>query len=266
MRKSNKTKCPTVGEFYKKGYLILQNALSKDIISNIKLTFNFSKWSKEKSMIFEEDGVTPRSLFGLHKLDFTLIKSLIKKDILALCKKILDDECYIYQSHINYKRNSGGGEYWWHSDFTFWHSEGGMRAPNALSLVFFLDKVNKSNGPLEVIPGSHHFTYTNKLSRKFDNTNIRHDRSTIYSEDDYAEEGLISMKDIKKMKTKPVKLFGNAGDMIIMDANLWHYSSKNKSIKDRMFLFIVLNSFSNQSVHYTRPDYLVETNPQASKI
>ena len=231
-KKKNNVQCPITREFYQKDYLVLQNVLSQNIISTIKLAFEFSKWSKEKGMVFEEDSVTARSLFGLHKLRPRLIRSLIKSDLLILSKKLLDDDCYIYQSHINYKRGSRGGEYWWHSDFTFWHFEDGMPEPKALSLVFFLDKVDKNNGALEIIPESHRFIYTDRLSRRDDNanTNIQHARAA-YSEEDYTSEGLIMRQDIDRMKNKPLRICGHSGDMVIMDANLWHYSPKNKSTK-----------------------------------
>ena len=263
----NNIQCSITREFYQKGYLVLQNILPENVISKIKQSFHFSKWSKEKGMVFEEDGVTARSLFGLHKLHPQLIKNLVKSDLLILSKKLLNGECYIYQSHINYKRGFKGGEHWWHSDFTFWHFEDGMPDPRAISLVFFLDEANKNNGTLEIIPESHQFTYTDRLSRKDDNANIniRHNRST-YSEDDYSSEGLIIRQDIDKMKHKPFRICAHSGDMLIMDANLWHYSPANKSAQDRMVLFIILNSLDNQPVHYTRPEYLVERNPETFKL
>ena len=254
-------------EFHKKGYLFLKNILSSDVVSDIKCTFDCKKWLKNKGMIFEEDGVTARSLFGLHQLYPDLIKSLITDDLLILSKKILNDDFYIYQSHINYKKHSSGGEYWWHSDFTFWHLEDGMNDPEAISLVFFLDEATEDNGAMEVIPESHQFTYTDRLIRKNDNANvnIRHNRST-YSEDDYKSEGLVMELYINKMKNKPIQICGCSGDMMIMDANLWHYSPENKSARDRRFLFIILNSFSNQPVYYTRPEYLVERKPEILKL
>ena len=266
-KNKNNIQDPIVKEFSERGYLVLKNILPLDVVSDVKYTFDSKKWLKNKGMVFEEDGVTARSLFGLHQLCPDLIKSLIKDDLLILSKKILNDDFYIYQSHINYKKPSGGGEYWWHSDFAFWHFEDGMCEPEALSLVFFLDEATKSNGALEIIPESHRFTYTDRLSRKNDNanTNIRHNRST-YSEDDYKSEGLVMKQYINKMKNKPVRICGHSGDMMIMDANLWHYSPENKSATDRRFLFIILNAFSNQPVHYTRPGYLVERNPKTIKL
>ena len=248
-------------EFHSKGYIVLKKVLSLKLISEIKSAFDSSKWLEEKSMIFEENGVTPRSLFNVHNLQPTLIRNLIKGRFADLSKEILKDNVYIYQSHINYKKGQTGGEYWWHSDWTFWHFEDGMSEPEALSLIFFLDDVNASNGAMEIIPGSHHFTYTKSLSRKSDNVNIniRHNRF-IYTEKDYSDEGLLMKKNLKQMKHKPLVIEGLPGDLFIMDANLWHYSSANKTTQDRRMLFIILNSFHNQPLHVTRPHYLVERN------
>ena len=105
----NDIQCPVVREFHQKGYLTLKGILSSDVLSNIKYTFDFTKWLKNRGMIFESDGVTARSLFGIHKLRPKLIKELIKSDLLSLCKKLLNNDCYIYQSHINYKKRYEGG-------------------------------------------------------------------------------------------------------------------------------------------------------------
>ena len=142
-----------------------------------------------------------------------------------------------------------------------------MYEPSALSLVFFLDEADENNGAIEVIPGSHHFSYTDNLSRKNNkaNINVRHNRFT-YPEDDYLSEGLIVKQYIDKMKNEPIRICGQPGDMFIMDANLWHYSPENKSDRDRRFLFIILNSFNNQPVRYTRPEYLVEREPKIFKL
>lgn len=267
VRKSKRKKSsPLLQEFFNNGYIFLKNEISKEIVQNIKSTFNSSKWLKEKSMVFEEDGITPRSLFNIHNLQPNLIKKLVKDKLIA--KKILGNSIYIYQSHINYKKPyQKGGEYWWHSDWTFWHLEDGMLEPEALSLIFFLDDVNSYNGAMQVIPGSHQFTYTNKLNRKSSsaNINIRHNYSSS-NEEECSSEGLLNKKDLKEIKHKPLTIKGSSGDLLIMDANLWHYSPENQSDKDRKLLFIILNSINNQPKHISRPDYLVERNAETFKI
>lgn len=263
-----KTASLITNEFYDKGYMFFTSILSPDIISNLKNTFDPLKWLKEESIIFEKDEETPRSLFNIHNLQPDLIRSLIKDKCVTLGKEWLNNEMYIYQSHINYKKGQQiGGEYWWHSDWTFWHFEDGMLEPDALSLIFFLDHANVRNGAMKLIPGSHDFTYTDKLSRKSDNVNvnIRHNQSA-YTVSDYSDEGLLMEKDIQQMKNKPLSIEGRPGDLLIMDANLWHYSPKNETNEDRKLLFLVLNSFNNQPVHLTRPHYLVERNVEKFKL
>ena len=55
----------------------------------------------------------------------------------------------------------------------------------------------------------------------------------------------ITRQETDRTKNKPLRICSHSEDMVIMNANLWRYSPENKSAKDRMFLFIILNSFSN---------------------
>lgn len=247
-------------QYYTNGYLLFKQKLTQHMIKTLTTVFSSKKWTNQKSMIFEKDGLTPRSLFNIHNLQPSLIKTLIEGELTGLCKKLVDDDIYIYQSHINYKKGGvKGGEYWWHSDWIFWHFEDGMKEPLAVSLIFFLDSTNEFNGVLQVIPGSHFFIYTDQLSRKTrdPNINIRHNLS-VDEKQNYASEGLLTKEDLDKMGVQPIMVKAEPGDVLIMDANLWHYSSENKSSKERKALFVVLNSLKNRPEHIYRPDYLVE--------
>ena len=252
---------PLIEEYHKKGYLLLRSKISQNTIKEARSALIAEKWMDQESMIFEKDGQTPRSLYNIHNLQPLLIQKFLNIELVSLNQQLVGDKIYIYQSHINYKKGgyTGGGEFWWHSDFVFWYFETGMRYPSAISLIFFLDEANESNGALQVIPGSHLYSYTQQLSRKEKDIkyNIRHNLS-VEQEEEYAKEGLLSKKDLKEIGTKPIMLKGKPGDVLLMDANLWHYSPENKSSQDRRKLFIIINALNNQPTINKRPYYLME--------
>lgn len=61
----------------------------------------------------------------------------------------------IHQTKINSKYAMAGDWWEWHRDYTFWKKDDDMPEPNVLTAMIFLNNVNKFNGPMLFIPGSH---------------------------------------------------------------------------------------------------------------
>lgn len=164
----------------------------------------------------------------------------------SVAEYILGSRIRVYQSHINFKRAFTGGDFAWHSDFTFWHYDDGMRIPRALSVMVFLDDVTAANGPLMVIPGSHRTWFPRDWSKRPENVSeaLLHD-----SREGEIEYGLYRTHELQMLtvdRNMPVvPITGKAGDVVFMDGNLVHASGPNLSDKDRRIAFVVLNSEEN---------------------
>ena len=159
-------------------------------------------------------------------------------------KDIIGTDVYTHQVHFNYKSANIGGEYAWHSDYTFWQAHDGMPQPNALSLLFLLDDMTLENGPLEVLPGSENFL----VEKKTNTWTIKHDANET---DGMITENMVSMTGLQRHT-----VLGEAGDVYVMHANMWHTSGRNTSSKDRNVLFICYNSVDNKTTKTDRPDYI----------
>ncbi|MEK8173406.1 phytanoyl-CoA dioxygenase family protein [Streptomyces sp. M19] len=76
--------------------------------------------------------------------------------LLHLARHVLGGDVYVHQFKINAKAAMRGEVWEWHQDSYFWQREDGMPDPLALNIVIHLDEANEFNGPLFLIPGSHH--------------------------------------------------------------------------------------------------------------
>ena len=64
---------------------------------------------------------------------------------------------YIHQSRLNPKAAFHGGPWDWHQDYATWSNRDGLREPRAFMVAILLDEANAANGPLMLVPGSHHY-------------------------------------------------------------------------------------------------------------
>ena len=92
----------------------------------------------------------------MHELSQEFSRLTRDPRILGIVRQLLGSEVYIHQSRINDKIGFESAGFDWHSDFETWHAEDGMPAMRAVSVSLMLTDNNEFNGPLMLIPGSHH--------------------------------------------------------------------------------------------------------------
>lgn len=199
----------------------------------------------DDTVIYEDNG-TVRSIFAPHWNSKIINNFIYNNKALEYVKSVLGNEIYVHQCHINYKQAQTGGEYAWHSDYTYWYNLDGMLRPDAISVLFLLDDMTNDNGPLMVLPNSEKWTVP-----KIDDTTwtIKHSSSE--------SQGIVSENDITRQHIKPVQLSGNAGDVLTMHANTLHYSGANTSLHSRNVLFVCYNRLDNKITKNNRPDHIV---------
>jgi len=222
--------------------LILGYEIIKNIFNPEPLITASEKLIKQKkdSYIYENDG-SIRSVFSPHWYNTDVEEFVYKNPAIPRIKELIADEIYVHQVHFNYKLAGVGGEYAWHSDYTYWHHYDGMPKPNAISALYLLDDMTEENGPLEVIQESHLDPVGEPPNG---NWTIKHNSAEIPDN--------IPSKNAYKRHTVTAK----AGDIILMHANLKHASNANKSHKNRKVLFICYNSLKNATTEALRPGYI----------
>jgi len=242
------------------GFILLKNILSPALIETLRSEVDLLRKGSYESIIRERDETTVRSIFDAHNLNQMISSQVVKNDqLLDIAEQILGSGLYVHQCHVNFKR-PGGGEFFWHSDFTFWYWEDGMPEPRVISIFVFLDPARTETGPLCVVPGSHKYITHPEWYRNVDDHNqaVRHDLVA-----NAKQNGLVDFETLKKLsKESPIEtVWGDPGDILIMDGNLVHASGPNFGVDERRVLLLILNNVNNKigepnSGGHPRPHYI----------
>jgi ectoine hydroxylase len=204
-------------------------------------------------------GPVVRSLFRVHQTSSRLRQICQQERIVGIARQILGSDVYLHQSRINFKPALDGKEFFWHSDFETWHIEDGMPRMRAVSLSLNLTENHEFNGPLMVIPGSHHH-----YVRCVGHTPENHFQQSLQKQqygvpDREALEMLVEQGGITAPK-------GSPGSGLFFECNLMHGSNGNMSPQPRVNLFLVFNSLENPlrepfGSMPPRPEFLGERHP-----
>lgn len=192
-----------------------------------------------KEVIAEPGSGEVRSIFNVHRLNEIFANLVRDPRVLNVAREILGSEVYIHQSRINYKPGFTGKEFYWHSDFETWHSEDGMPSMRALSCSILLTDNSDCNGPLMLIPGSHHHYVSCMGETPDENYKTSLKKQDVGVPDQILLRYLADMGGIKSCA-------GKAGSVVFFDCNTMHGSNGNITPYPRSNVFFVYNSIANQ--------------------
>lgn len=255
-----------VERYEKQGFVLIQELIKKSTLSDLQREAERIAMSDHsEARILERDGKTVRSVFNVHSTSEFISQHIVNNELtLDIAEQLLGEKLYVHQCHINFKRPHTGGEYFWHSDFTFWHWEDGMRDPRAVSILIFLDDQKVETGPLCVVPGSHMWITHDKWERKVKDhgSAVKHDHVG-----DVAKNGLVDLEMLRTLtcSNEIEPILAKAGDALFMDGNLVHASAPNLGCNSRRILLLILNNLENRigvpfSGQSPRPDYISSRN------
>src|SRR4051794_12095321 len=108
------------------GFIVLPVVFSSNEVSLLRAETERLIAMPNPGLVFETDGVSPRSLNGPHLIS-PVMDGLMRSDqLLPLAEQILHAPVYLHQYKINMKRAFVGDQWEWHSDFWFWREEDSM--------------------------------------------------------------------------------------------------------------------------------------------
>ncbi|WP_328185842.1 ectoine hydroxylase [Marinobacter sp. OP 3.4] len=217
-----------------------------------------------EQVVMDEERQSIRSVFAMHELSAAFDRMTRDPRLLDMVRQILGSEVYIHQSRINSKSGFCGNGFEWHSDFETWHSEDGMPGMRAVSVSIMLTENNPFNGPLMLIPGSHHqfVPCVGQTPERNWNGSLKHQRVGLPSRSDV--EALTDGRGIHAPT-------GPAGSLLLFECNTLHASNRNMSPWPRANLFFVYNSVDNRLAQpfagtSPRPAYLAARTNQKALI
>ncbi len=247
-----------VRRFDEQGYLNVQGVFRDDEVAALDEALDAlvdSMTAADAHRLIEEPGeYAIRSIFSFHTDEGPLRDVISDRRVAGVARQLLASDVYVHQSRVNRKPGFRGKDFQWHSDFETWHTEDGMPTPRCLSASIALTDNHTFNGPLMVMPGSHHWFVTCQHPTPPANHESSLEIQEIGVPDDDSLQALYDRCGIEQCT-------GPAGSVTFFDCNVMHGSSTNISPLARRNLFVVYNSIENSlsepySAPQRRPEHL----------
>jgi ectoine hydroxylase len=194
-----------------------------------------------EEIVREPEGDEIRSIFAVHRSHPRFAALAADPRLLGVAEQLLASPVYVHQSRVNRKPGFDGQAFQWHSDFETWHVEDGMPRMRAVSMALALTENTPHNGPLMLVPGSHHH-YVVCPGRTPEN----HYRSSLRRQEYGTPDREILTWLVERAGIDAPT--GPAGSVVFFDCNVMHGSSGNITPLPRSNVFIVYNSIHNALV------------------
>ncbi len=233
-----------IEEYRLRGYIVAPNLFTPAEIGVLNRDLDaYLAQPKEEIHLQRRGSETARLAYAADRYSEAFRRLVRHPRWIEPAKQLLDDEIYIHQLRVNPKAPFDGESFWWHQDYGTWRLEDGMPAPRALMLGVYLDDVTAANGPLLVIPGSHHHGAIDE---------IHPDRNaggyTVADIDRPAIARLVEAHGIDAL-TFP------AGTAVFINCNLVHASPENLTPSRRTIVYLNANAVSNRITKPVRAEH-----------
>ncbi len=161
------------------------------------------------------------------------------------------------------------GDWWeWHQDFPYWHIDDGIKNPEMVSIMVYLQDTDASNGALLLIPKSHKlgivkFALKNNLGLET-NPKYGDNHKDYLSSLNSNIKFTVHQELIRELAQKNGIVVGSGkkGTVLFFHGNIFHASNINLTPFDRDAIIITYNSINNlpTKIDNPRPDFLVGRN------
>jgi ectoine hydroxylase len=239
-------------EYETAGYYRHVDSLGAENIGKIRDSVERISRETRPEVIFEKDTNVVRAVHGCHLFDETSAKLVRLPLLLGLAEALVGEPVYVYQFKVNLKQPFEGAAWPWHQDYTFWRNEDGMADDRAVNIAVLLDETHESNGPLQVLPGTHRLGLVETADQAERSGDWRQHVSADleYTVPDDAAERL------EKEYGKQL-IVGPVGSIFAFHPSIVHSSSSNRSPDRRAMLLVTYNAVSNAPQSSPRPEFLV---------
>lgn len=236
------------------GYLARENQFSGDAIAKYRLELTRLQHDPETLGLPQARGAPDpadpsrqalRAIYGVHQLSEAFAALARTERLVEPARQILGTDVYLHQSRLDFRPAFFGRGTDWHSDFERWHADDGIARPRAVVALVGLTDADAFTAPLVLAPGS---------QRRF--------VACVRPRDDTAGAHVPDSASLAAVLDDTVVApGGDAGFVILYDANTLHAAPPNLSPRPVAFAAFVYNSVRNTpDAPYAggepRPDYL----------
>lgn len=251
------------------GYLLIENFFSNEEIAMLSAELPRTVDKNSPRVVLEENG-SVRSVFAPHLVNDTYEKLARLERLIVPTEQLIGTKVYLHQYKINTKKALKGDWWEWHQDFPYWHIDDGIKEPQMVSVMLYLQDTDSLNGALLVIPKTHKLgvvKFADKdltaLSKKIEE-NGQHKHKEHLSSLSSDLKFTIDHNLLKELATDYgiVTASAKKGAVLFFHGNIFHASNNNLTPFDRDAVLITYNSVSNipEEVKNPRPEFLAGRN------
>ncbi|MEM6470810.1 MAG: phytanoyl-CoA dioxygenase family protein [Planctomycetota bacterium] len=251
-----------VDAYREEGYVFLPDLIPMSLVDDMRSSLEDAVDAELPGKVMEQDRETLRMIHGIHQSVPAFRQLARHASIIEPVRQFLGTEVYIHQFKVNFKAAFDGEVWQWHQDYVYLREDDGIREPHMANAIVFLDDVNEFNGPLLVIPKSHHEGNVSTLT-------VEQQHSAYQDSPNWIEAMTTRLKytvardEVARLVDKfgIVAPKGPAGSVLFFHPNCVHGSSTNMSPFGRKIIVINFNSTENLPVapQTPRPEFLASS-------
>ena len=251
------------------GYLHIENYFSKADVELLIAELPNTVEPNSPRIILEDNG-SVRSVFAPHFVNETYDRLARLDKLVTPAEQLINSQIYLHQYKINSKKGLKGDWWEWHQDFPYWHIDDGIKQPDMITVMLYLQDTDASNGALMIIPKSHKLgivKFAEKDPLSFEEKlkyNEHHQETDYLSSLNSNIKFTVDHALLKEMSIANgiVTASGKKGSVLFFHGNVFHASNTNLTPFDRDAVLITYNSINNLpgNNQHPRPDYLAGKN------
>ena len=223
-----------LAEYEREGYLLLRSLFDREEMQTL-LNYARGDQALAASAYDRKDATGAATRLALWNHPTEDMYGLFSRSprIVDRMEQLLGGEVYHYHSKMMLKEPYVGGAWEWHQDYGYWYHNGCL-FPLMASCLIAVDRANRENGCLQVIPGSH------LMGR------IEHGKTGEQTGAD------MERVDAALARMKLVYIEAEPGDALFFHCNLLHRSDQNRSPNPRWSLICCYNAARNDPYKESR--------------
>jgi ectoine hydroxylase len=216
-----------ISQFNDDGYVMFQSLLDQEEVNLILGAAKDDKALSEHAFSADDtSGRKTRLSLWNHPGDDIYGTLSRSEKMVDACEQLMQDEVYHYHSKMMLKEPRIGGAWEWHQDYGYWYQNHCLY-PDMISVLIALDPMNKANGCLEVLKGSHNLG--------------RFEHGTYGKQTGADPERVAAARE--RLEHLYVEM--NPGDALFFHGNTLHASAANESANSRWSVICCYNTKHN---------------------
>jgi ectoine hydroxylase len=264
-----------VAFYQENGYLQINNYLSQGEADLLYAELPNIIDRNSPRIILEDNG-SVRSVFAPHLVNEIYARLARLERLVVPSEQLIGSEVYVHQYKVNTKQGLKGDWWEWHQDFPYWHIDDGIRTPDMVSVIIYLQDTDSSNGALLLIPKTHKLGIV-KFAQKDEAVlaeklkyNDHHKNTEYLSSLNSNIKFTVDHALIREFSFSNgiVTASGRKGSVLFFHCNIFHASNNNLTPFDRDAVLITYNSVANipTNTQKPRPEFLAGRNYEPIRV